>query len=71
MVRNHSVLYVDLMGTCFDILTKPIPLSQRHVDVYRNKVIMGAHVKDHGSALSKYEGDAEPKDFESVDLDHD
>jgi len=27
MVRNHKVLYVDLIGTCYDILTKPIPLS--------------------------------------------
>ena len=26
MVRNHKVLYVDLLGTCFDILTKPLPL---------------------------------------------
>jgi hypothetical protein len=45
MVRNHQVLYVDLMGTCFDILTKPIPLMQRHVDANRHKVIMGAHKK--------------------------
>lgn len=26
VVRNHSVLYVDLIGTCYDILTKPLPL---------------------------------------------
>ena len=45
MVRNHKVLYVDLIGTCYDILTKPIPLSQRHIDSYRHKVIMGAHKK--------------------------
>jgi hypothetical protein len=45
MVRNHQVLHVDLMGTCFDILTKPIPLCQRHVDANRHKVIMGAHKK--------------------------
>ena len=45
MVRNHSVLYVDLIGTCYDILTKPIPLMQRHVDIYRHKVIMGIHNK--------------------------
>jgi len=32
LIRNHRVLYVDLMGTCFDILCKPIPLMQRHVD---------------------------------------
>jgi hypothetical protein len=44
-VRNHSVLYVDLIGTCYDILTKPVPLMQRHVDIYRHKVIMGMHNK--------------------------
>lgn len=43
LIRNHSVLYVDLLGTCFDILTKPVPLMQRHVDAYRHKVIMGSH----------------------------
>ncbi len=45
MVRNHQVLYVDLIGTCYDIMTKPIPLLQRHVDIYRHKVIMGIHNK--------------------------
>ena len=45
IVRNHKVLYVDLIGTCFDILTKPIPLMQRHIDVFRHKVTMGAHNK--------------------------
>lgn len=50
MVRHHRVLYVDLMGACFDILTKPVPLLQRHVDVYRHKVIMGAHNKPSSKA---------------------
>ena len=45
MVRNHQILYVDLIGTCFDVLTKPMPLMQRHVDIYRHKVIMGVHNK--------------------------
>ena len=39
------MLYVDLIGTCYDILTKPVPLMQRHVDIYRHKVIMGMHNK--------------------------
>jgi hypothetical protein len=26
LVRHHLVLYIDLMGTCYDILIKPIPL---------------------------------------------
>ena len=37
------MLYVDLIGTCYDILTKPMPLMQRHVDIFRHKVIMGVH----------------------------
>lgn len=45
LVKNHRVLFVDLLGTCYDVLTKPIPLSQRHIDTYRHKVIMGAHKK--------------------------
>lgn len=45
LIKNHKVLFVDLIGTCFDVLTKPVPLSQRHIDIYRHKVIMGAHKK--------------------------
>ena len=33
------------MGTCFDILTKPIPLQQKHIDCFRTKVILGTHKK--------------------------
>lgn len=51
MVRNHSVLYVDLIGTCYDILTKPVPLMQRHIDIYRHKVIMGIHNKSRGGKM--------------------
>ena len=36
---------MDLIGTCYDILTKPMPLMQRHVDIHRHKVIMGVHNK--------------------------
>lgn len=38
-------MYVDLVGTCYDVLNKPMPLMQRHVDIYRHKVIMGMHNK--------------------------
>lgn len=50
VIKNHKVLFVDLMGTCFDILTKPVPLMQKHIDVFRHKVTMGAHNK---SSLKK------------------
>ena len=36
---------MDLIGACYDVLTKPMPLMQRHVDIYRHKVIMGIHNK--------------------------
>ena len=45
IVCNHQILYVDLIGTCYDVLNKPMPLMQRHVDIYRHKVIMGVHNK--------------------------
>ncbi len=72
IIRNHKVLYVDLMGTCFDILTKPVPLVQRHVDVFRHKVIMGAHKKFaqkkkvHMNETQDSQGSVEP----SADLDY-
>jgi hypothetical protein len=60
------------MGTCFDILTKPVPLVQRHVDVFRHKVIMGAHKKFaqkkkvHMNETQDSQGSVEP----SADLDY-
>jgi hypothetical protein len=60
VVRNHQVLYVDLIGTCYDVLTKPMPLMQRHVDVYRHKVIMGIHNKQRKDKF----GESLPYDLE-------
>jgi hypothetical protein len=45
------MLYVDLIGTCYDILVKPIPLMQRHIDIFRHKVIMGLHNKPRRKEL--------------------
>ena len=56
VVRNHSVLYIDLIGTCYDILTKPVPLMQRHVDIYRHKVIMGMHNKARSKMILDADG---------------
>jgi hypothetical protein len=52
IVKNHKVLFVDLIGTCFDILTKPVPLMQRHIDIFRHKVTMGALNKSTGKKTS-------------------
>ena len=62
MVRNHQILYVDLIGTCFDVLTKPMPLMQRHVDIYRHKVIMGEHNKQRRDK----NGDMMPHSYDSL-----
>ena len=41
LVRNHLLLYVDLIGTCYDLLIRPVPLLQVHVDTFRKRVIEG------------------------------
>jgi hypothetical protein len=41
LVRNHLLLYIDLIGTCFDLLIRPVPLLQSHVDTFRKRVIEG------------------------------
>jgi len=41
LIRNHCLLYVDLLGTCYDLLIRPIPLLQQHVDTFRKRVIEG------------------------------
>ena len=64
MVRNHAVLYVDLIGTCYDILTKPIPLMQRHIDIYRHKVIMGIHNKQRKQLENGNDADKMGTSFE-------
>lgn len=45
LIRNHKLLYLDLIGTCYDGAIKPLPLMQRHVEIFRYKVIMGIHYK--------------------------
>lgn len=70
------MLYVDLIGTCYDVLTKPMPLMQRHVDIFRHKVIMGVHNRlrrdKHGdpveSAMSeRHVEDASAASFSAMD----
>jgi hypothetical protein len=40
-VRHHVLLFVDLIGTCFDLLIRPVPLLQSHVDSFRKRVVEG------------------------------
>ena len=39
--RNHTVMFLDLLGTGYNLLIKPLPLIQRHIKVFRKKVIDG------------------------------
>ena len=41
LIRNHCLLYVDLIGTCYDLLIRPLPLLQQHIDTFRKRVIEG------------------------------
>ncbi|EGR30025.1 hypothetical protein IMG5_144000 [Ichthyophthirius multifiliis] len=41
IVRNHRLFHIDLIGTCYDLLIKPIPLQQKHIDAFRKRVIQG------------------------------
>ena len=41
IVRNHSLLYVDFIGLCYDLLIKPLSITQKHVDSFRRRVVEG------------------------------
>ncbi|KAM3137891.1 hypothetical protein pb186bvf_009972 [Paramecium bursaria] len=41
VIISNQLLYVDLIGTCYDLLIKPIPLQQIHIDNFRRRVIQG------------------------------
>jgi hypothetical protein len=47
------------------VLTKPMPLMQRHVDIYRHKVIMGVHNKQRRDK----NGDMMPHSYDSINDD--
>jgi hypothetical protein len=72
VVRNHQILYVDLIGACYDIDVKPMPLMQRHIDIYRHKVIMGIHNKirrDKEGNRTEGDDDHHSNDFSNIDLE--
>lgn len=65
LIRNHKLLFLDLIGTCYDGGVKPLPLMQRHVEIFRYKVIMGIHYK----MKKQREIDSELGEQSSDDLD--
>jgi hypothetical protein len=36
MIRNHQILYVDLIGNCYDLLIKPVPLNHILIRQFRS-----------------------------------
>ena len=46
LIRNHQLLYVDLLGTCFDLLNRPKPILQKHIDMFRKRVTEGRIEKE-------------------------
>lgn len=53
LIRNHKILHLDLIGTCYDDTTKPLPLLQRHVDAFREKGM----IPEGTPAVTKGRGD--------------
>lgn len=43
LIMNHQVLYVDLLGTCKDLLVRPKPILQDQVNLFRRRVIKGEY----------------------------
>jgi hypothetical protein len=41
LVMRHVVLSLDLVGSCYDVLTRPLQLTPKDVDVYRYHMFMG------------------------------
>ena len=41
LIRNHLVLYLDLIGNCFDLLIKPTPINPAVLRDARNKLGFG------------------------------
>ena len=35
------IRYIDLIGTCYDLLSRPLTLTQNHIELFRTRVIEG------------------------------
>ena len=46
IIRDHQLLYIDLMGTCYDLLIRPKPVLQKDVDIFRRRVILGQYQRE-------------------------
>ncbi len=41
LLKNQQPVFIDLLGTCYDLKLRPAPFSQRHVDAYRAREASG------------------------------
>ena len=41
LIKNHMIIAVDIIGSSHDLLNKPKVLDQKHLDVFRYKVLNG------------------------------
>lgn len=62
IVKNHQLLYVDLIGTCYDLLIRPKPILQRSIDLFRRRVIAGQYEKEDLVAIKRIDTRQEYKD---------
>lgn len=46
LIPNLGVQYVDLVGSCYDLLIRPKPIKQKHIDLFRRRVIDGKYKKE-------------------------
>jgi hypothetical protein len=55
VVRDHTLLYLDLFGSSYDILSRPMPLAQKDIEEFRTHVMMGTLDRlVEGRASSEY-----------------
>ena len=43
IVRNHILISIDLYGSCHDLLTKPLLIEQKFIDIFRYKILNGLY----------------------------
>ena len=41
LLKNQQPVFIDLLGTCYDLKLRPAPFSQRHIDAYRAREASG------------------------------
>ena len=55
LLKNQQPVFIDLLGTCYDLKLRPAPFSQRHVDAYRAREADG-------------KGTLAPEELEDLDI---